>query len=191
VQLLEKRLVGLSVDDGKLLWEVEWPGNVAVIPTPIVKDNHVYVTSGYNAGCMLVKVDPQNVATQVYENKLMKNQHGGVINVDDAVFGFSDGVGWVSMNFQTGEVNWRERDVLGKGAIGYADDRLICVDEGEGDVVLIEASPEAWTEHGRFRLEPQSAHRSPRGGIWVHPVVVNGKLYLRDQEYLYCYDVKE
>jgi outer membrane protein assembly factor BamB len=191
VQLLEKRLVGLSVDDGKLLWEVEWPGNVAVIPTPIVRDNHVFVTSGYNAGCMLVSIDANNVATKVYENKVMKNQHGGVINVGTALYGFSDGVGWVSMDIRSGEVNWRERDALGKGAIGYADDRFYCVDEGEGHVVLIDASPQEWKERGRFTLSPQSQHRSPRGGIWVHPVVVNGMLFLRDQEYLYCYDVKQ
>ena len=171
--------------------EVEWPGNVAVIPTPIVRDDHVFVTSGYNAGCMLVKIDANNVATKVYENKVMKNQHGGVINVDKALYGFSDGVGWVSMDMGSGEVNWRERDALGKGAIGYADDRFYCVDEGEGHVVLIDASPQEWNERGRFTLSPQSQRRSPRGGIWVHPVVVNGMLFLRDQEYLYCYDVKQ
>ncbi len=190
VQLLEKRLIGLSIDDGRLLWDVEWPGNVAVIPTPIVRDNQVFVTSGYNAGCMLVEVDAQNQARKVYENQFMKNQHGGVINVGNALYGFSDNAGWICLSWRDGEVNWRERDALGKGAIGYADDRLYCVDEEEGEVVLIDASPKAWTERGRFTLEPQSESRSPRGGIWVHPVVVNGMLFLRDQEYVYCYDVK-
>jgi hypothetical protein len=191
VQLLEKRLIGLSAADGKLLWDVEWPGNVAVIPTPIVRNNHVYVTSGYNAGCMLVEVNAQNQAKKVYENQFMKNQHGGVINVGNAVYGYSDSAGWLSQSWRDGEVNWRERDALGKGAIGYADDRFYCVDEKSGEVVLIDASPKAWTERGRFTLSPQSEDRSPRGGIWVHPVVANGKLFLRDQEYVYCYDVKK
>jgi hypothetical protein len=190
-QLLEKRLIGLSADDGKLLWDVEWPGSVAVIPTPIVRNNQVYVTSGYNAGCMLVEVDAQNQAKKVYENQFMKNQHGGVINVGNALYGFSDNAGWLSQSWRDGEVNWRERDTLGKGAIGYADDRLYCVDEKSGEVVLIDASPKEWTERGRFTLSPQSEDRSPRGGIWVHPVVVNGKLFLRDQEYVFCYDVKK
>ena len=79
---------------------------------------------------------------------------------------------------------------VGKGAIGYADGRFYCVDQSEGNVVLIDASPKGWTERGRFTLSPVGI-ASPRGGIWVHPVVVDGKLFLRDQEYLYCYDVKE
>jgi len=67
---------------------------------------------------------------------------------------------------------------------------LYCLDEGTGNVVLVEASPKGWTEHGRFRLEPQSTIRSPSGRIWTHPVISNGKVYLRDQELIYCYDVK-
>jgi len=191
VQLLEKRLVGLAPQNGKLLWEVAWPGSVAVIPTPIVRGNHVFATSGYGAGCMLVEVNAKNEAAKVYENKRMKSQHGGVINIGSFVYGFSDEVGWICLDARTGEFAWRERDALGKGAIGYADERLYCVDQSEGVVVLIDASPEVWTERGRFTLSPQSASRSPRGGIWVHPVVVDGKLFLRDQEYLYCYNVKK
>jgi outer membrane protein assembly factor BamB len=191
VQLLEKRLVGLSAEDGKLLWEVAWPGNVAVIPTPIVRGNQIFATSGYGAGCMLVEVSANNEATKVYENKRMKNQHGGVINIGNYLYGFSDEVGWVCLDARTGDFAWRERDALGKGAIGYADDRFYCVDQSEGNVVLIDASPKGWTERGRFTLSPQSELRSDRGGIWVHPVVVDGKLFLRDQEYVYCYDVKK
>jgi outer membrane protein assembly factor BamB len=191
VQLLEKRLVGLATEDGGLLWEVAWPGNVAVIPTPIVHDNHVFATSGYGAGCMLVSISPQNEATKVYENKLMKNQHGGVIRVGDFAYGFSDDVGWLCLDFRTGERHWRERDALGKGAIGYADGKFYCIDQSEGQVVLIDASPEGWTERGRFTLSPQSEIRAPRGGIWVHPVIVGGKLLLRDQEFVYCYDVTQ
>jgi outer membrane protein assembly factor BamB len=191
VQLLQQRLVGLSPNDGKLLWEVGWPGETAVIPTPIVHDNHVFATSGYGAGCMLVEINPQNEATKVYENKIMKNKHGGVVRVGDNLYGYSDEVGWLCMNFQTGDRVWREREALGMGAIGYADGKLYCIDQSEGNVVLIDASPEGWTERGRFTLSPLSPNRSPRGGIWVHPVVVDGKLFLRDQELLYCYDVKE
>jgi outer membrane protein assembly factor BamB len=191
VQLLEKRLVGISVDDGTLLWEVDWPGSVAVIPTPIVRDNQVFVTSGYGAGCMLVGVDAKNHVTKVYENKVMKNQHGGVINIGNALYGYSDGAGWLCMDIRSGETIWRERDALEKGAIGYADDRFYCLGEDTGDVVLIDASPKVWTERGRFTLAPLSDNRSPKGRIWVHPVVVNGMLFLRDQEYVYCYDVKK
>ena len=82
VQLLEKRLVGVSPDDGKLLWQSEFPGRVAVIPTPIVHGNKVFATAGYGAGCTLVEISPDNVPTELYDEKArkrMKNHHGGVI----------------------------------------------------------------------------------------------------------------
>jgi hypothetical protein len=114
-----------------------------------------------------------------------------VINIGNAVFGYSEGAGWLCMDIRSGETIWRERDALEKGAIGYADDRFYCLGEDTGDVVLIDASPKVWTERGRFTLAPLSENRSPKGRIWVHPVVVNGMLFLRDQEYVYCYDVKK
>jgi len=55
---------------------------------------------------------------------------------------------------------------------------------------LVDASPNGWKEHGRFKLDPQSQLRKPDGKIWTHPVVLDGRLYLRDQELIYCYNVK-
>ena len=144
------------------MWEVPWPGNVAVIPTPIVAGNQVFVTSGYGAGCMLVEVSPQYEATTVYANKVMKNKHGGVIRVGDYLYGYSDDDGWLCLDVRTGERKWRERDALGMGAIGYADGKFYCVDQDEGNVVLIDASPEGWTERGRFVLAPLSTTRKPQ-----------------------------
>jgi outer membrane protein assembly factor BamB len=193
VQLLFKRLVGVAPEDGRVLWQSEFPGNVAVIPTPIVHGDKVFATAGYGAGCTLVEISPDNQPTELYDDqakKLMKNHHGGVIRVGEYLYGHSDGVGWLCMDFATGEQIWREREALGKGAIGYADGMFYCLSEDDGEVVLIDASPEGWQEHGRFRLEPQSEIRKDRGKIWTHPVIVDGKLYLRDQDLLYCYDVK-
>jgi outer membrane protein assembly factor BamB len=193
VQLLVSRLVGLAPEDGRVLWQVDWPGRVAVIPTPIVHDEKVFATSGYGVGCMLVDIDDDNEATEIYDEpakKLMKNHHGGVLLIGDHLYGHSDGVGWVCMEFATGKQVWRERDVLGKGAIAYADGMFYCLSEDEGDVVLLEASPDGWKEHGRFTLDPQTEIRKDRGKIWMHPVIANGKLYLRDQNLLYCYDIK-
>lgn len=190
VQLLPDQLVGVDAKDGKLLWSQPWPGRVAVIPTPIVKDDLVYVTSGYGIGCMLVGVGPDHAVELVYENKEMKNQHGGVILVGDHVYGHSDDVGWVCQDLKTGERVWRDRESLGKGAVAYADGMLYCISEDEGEVALVEASPEGWNEHGRFKLDPQTEVRKPAGKIWTHPVICDGKLYLRDQNLLFCFDIK-
>jgi outer membrane protein assembly factor BamB len=190
VQLMETRLVGLGTEDGKLLWQVDFPGDVAVIPTPLAHDGKVFVTAGYGAGCMLIDVAADNTATKIYENKVMKNHHGGIVRVGEHVYGHSDGTGWVCMDFKTGEQKWRERSKLSKGAVAYADGMLYCLGEDDGTIVLIEASPDGWKEHGRFTLSPQSEIRSDRGKVWTHPVIVDGKLYLRDQDKLSCFDVK-
>ena len=91
----------------------------------------------------------------------------------------------------SGKMVWRDRESLGKGSLCFADGRLYCVDKDGGEVVLIAATPDGWEEHGRFKLSPQTELRKPKGRIWTHPVVANGKLFLRDQELLFCYDVKE
>jgi outer membrane protein assembly factor BamB len=190
VQLTSQHVAGVEAKSGKTLWTSEWPGKTAVIPTPIFKDGHVYIASGYGVGCKLVKLGPGHKAEDVYMNQNMVNHHGGVLLVGDHLYGYSDqGRAWVCQDFKTGEIVWTSK-ALGKGAVHCADGMLYCLDEGSGTVVLAEASPKGWTEHGRFKLTPQTQQRNPRGKIWTHPVVANGKLYLRDQELLFCFDVK-
>ena len=189
IQLTEKKLAGIKAADGSVLWTSDWPGRTAVIPTPIYHDGHVYITTGYGVGCKLVKIGNNN-PQDVYENKVMKNHHGGVVLVDGHIYGHSDGVGWVCQNFMSGDEVWAEEEKLKKGAVSAADGRLYCLEEDSGTVALIEPSPEGYKEHGRFTLQPQSSQRSRRGKIWTHPVIADGKLYLRDQELLFCFDIK-
>lgn len=189
VQLVMRRFFGLDPENGKLLWQAEFDGRVAVIPTPIFHEGHVYVTAGYGIGSKLVKLGPDNSVSVVYDNKVMKNHHGGVILVGRHLYGYSDGPGWICQDFFTGEEVWADKS-LGKGAAHFADGMLYCLDERSGEVALVEASPGGWSEKGRFKLEPLSDKRAPRGGIWPHPVVIGGRLFLRDQENLFCFDVK-
>lgn len=190
VQLTMKHVVGLNADNGSVLWNVDFPGKVAVIPTPIFHDGQVYVTAGYGVGCLSFNVGANNAITGLYTNKVMKNHHGGVVLVDGHVYGHSDGAGWTCQNLKTGEEVWSEKSALRKGAVAYADGMLYCLAEDNGTVVLADASPKGWKEHGRFKLEPQTTQRNPQGRIWTHPVISGGRLYLRDQELLHCYDVK-
>lgn len=188
VQLTSEHVAGIG-EKGNLLWQAVRVGRTAVIPTPICADDHVYVTSGYGAGCNLFKVSAEGgklKAEQVYANKQIENHHGGVVKVGDFVYGHSEKKGWTCQNFLTGEIKWQDKDKLGKGSILAAGDRLVLRQEDKtGTVVLIEASPEAWKEHGRFEQPDRSQKQS-----WPHPVIANGKLYLRDQDVLLCYDVK-
>ncbi len=189
IQLTPKLFFGLAADTGKLIWQSDWNGQVAVIPTPIYRDGKVYVTSGYGVGCKLVSIDQKNNVSDDYRNKVMKNHHGGVILIGDHLYGHSDKTGWVCQNFLSGEQVWREKNKLGKGAIASADGMLYCLDERSGDVALVEATAEGWNERGRFTLAPQTKLRKRSGRIWTHPVIANGKMYLRDQDLIYCYDV--
>ena len=86
---------------------------------------------------------------------------------------------------------WETDEFLGKGCLTCVDGMFIALDEKSGEVVMFEASDVRWKEHGRFQLGPLSEKRSRRGGIWTHPVVSGGKLYLKDQENLFCYDISE
>jgi outer membrane protein assembly factor BamB len=188
IRLLQKTLAGIDAKDGTVIWSTDWPGRTAVIPTPIVDGNRVYITSGYGVGCMLLEITDEG-PKKLWQNKVMKNHHGGVVRVGDHLYGHAD-AGWVCQKWEDGTEEWRERDALGKGAIHYADGMLYCLEEGSGTVALVEATPKGYKEASRFILKPQSKIRSRRGKVWVHPVVVGGRLFLRDQEHIYCFDVK-
>jgi len=188
VQLTADSVVGVGTD-GSVLWHTERKGKTAVIPTPVVQDNKVYVTSGYGIGCNLFDIQHSDgifKAREVYANKSMANQHGGAILVGDHVYGYCDGRGWVCQELSTGELKWTEKKKTGKGSLTYADGRLYLRSESGGTVALIEATPEGYIETGRF-VQPDFG--KPK--TWPHPVVAGKRLYLRDQDLLLCYDIKQ
>jgi outer membrane protein assembly factor BamB len=189
-----KSAVGVRASDGKLLWRVaQLKRGVAVIPTPIVHDGYAFFTSGYGAGCELIKLEPDGdgtKATVVYtNNKLLTNHHGGAIRIGGYVYGHSDSGGrWVCFDDTQGGSDPTSEFKFGKGSVIAADGRLYCYSESKGEVVLVDASPGGWKEMGRFEIPQKSTPR--RGGsIWTHPVIANGKLYLRDHELLFCYNI--
>ena len=190
IQLTDSSVAGVAANDGRLLWRGTRRGQVAVVPTPIFYDNQIFVTSGYGVGCNLFKVTPAGgkfSVEEVYHNRDMVNHHGGVVRVGEHLYGYSDGKGWVCQEFKTGRIVWAEKDKLGKGSLVAADGHLYLRSEsGKGNVVLIEASPKGYKETGRFPQPDRSQANS-----WAHPVVAGGKLYLRDQDVLLCYDVKQ
>jgi hypothetical protein len=178
----------VAADTGKLLWRAERKGKIAVIPTPIVHDDCVYVASGYGVGCDMFKIDTSTSefkADKVYANDVMVNHHGGVILYQDHLYGYSDKGGWTCQNFADGKAVWQDKS-LGKGSIAYADGHFyLRAEAGPGTIVLIDATPDGYKEHGRFDPPDRSKLHS-----WPHPVIAGGKLYIRDQDVLLCYDVK-
>lgn len=191
VQLTAAHVAGVDPANGAVLWKAPRSGRTAVIPTPVVDGSLVYVTSGYGVGCNLFEVeraDGKFSVRQVYANREMKNHHGGVVKVGDNVVGFSDGDGWVWQDLKSGKPVLKvEQRKLGKGSITMADGMLYLRFEGApGTVVLLDGSAPEWVEKGRFNQPDRSENNS-----WPHPVIANGRLYLRDQDVLLAYNVKQ
>ncbi|WP_246539377.1 PQQ-binding-like beta-propeller repeat protein [Telmatocola sphagniphila] len=186
---------GVRASDGKLLWQQKNLGRrTAVIPTPVYYDHHVFCTTGYQVGCELIKLSKDGDGTKaekVYANKAMINHHGGVVRVNDKIYGFNDKGGiWECLDFlkESEEPVWSSKK-LGKGCITYANGNFILQAEDKGTIVMIEASPKGWIEKGRFEL-PQLTSLAHKGGKnWPHPVVANGKLFVRNYDLIYCYDI--
>ena len=191
LQLTAASVAGIEANSGKMLWRAERKGQTAVITTPIYANNQVFVTSGYGVGCNAFKITKDSAGFKTeeiepYGKKNMMNHHGGVILLGDYIYGHSDSKGWICQDFKTGDVKWSNGGV-GKGSIAYADGHFYCRSEGgKGNVALIEATPDGYKEKGRFEQPDRSKQNS-----WAHPVIANGKLYLRDQDVLLCYDVKK
>jgi outer membrane protein assembly factor BamB len=180
-----ERAVGIDTRDGRQLWSYNRVANrTANIATPIVRGNHVFLSSDYGTGAALLELTAAGggvTAREVYFTNEMRNHHASSVLIGDHLYGFSSAI-LTAMRFDSGEVSWRDRSV-GKGAVVFADDRLYLFSE-RGVMGLAEANPQGYREHGRFTL--QTGARP----TWSHPVVADGRLYLRDQDTIHAYDVR-
>jgi outer membrane protein assembly factor BamB len=195
VQLTGRGLVGVRADDGRLLWNYNRVANdVANISTPVVKDDYVFASTGYQTGSVLLKLERQGAggvaAKEVYflDPKTFQNHHGGFVLVGDHIYGgHGHNKGFpICVEMATGKVVWggdTRNAGTGSAAVVYADGSLYFRYQN-GLVVLIEATPTGYNEKGSFSI-PDVKNPS-----WPHPVVVGGRLYLREQDNLYVYDVK-
>lgn len=203
VQMTMEGAAGIAAKDGQLLWYYKRKPAYSdvLIPTPIFHDNCVYTTAGYgggkSVGSDLIKLTAAGLAIKaqkVYSIQGILNRYGGVVLVGDHVYGYSEknkeGEGWTCQDFKTGKTVWSEKRALGRGSLVYADGHLYCYTEDDGIVALVEASPAGWKEKSRFEIPRKTAIGKPNGKIWTHPVIANGKLFLRDQELIFCFDLK-
>jgi outer membrane protein assembly factor BamB len=192
VQFLGKGVVGVDAKTGKFLWRYDQTGKgPANIPTPVAHEAYVYSGSGGRGGAfgglVKLKADKDSVtAEQVYYERDLPAAIGGAVLLNGSLYGTTN-QGLLCADFATGKVKWQDK-CIGAGALCYADGRLYIHGEN-GDVALVEATPDAYHEKGRITPPDQ-----PKRGInkaWAYPVVANGRLYIRDIGTLWCYDVKE
>jgi outer membrane protein assembly factor BamB len=189
VQFLQNGLVGVEARTGKFLWRYDQTakGSPAVIPTPLARDGLVF-SSAARTGGGLVKLNPSGdgfQAEQLYFSAKLPNAIGGTVIVGSHLYGTSN-QGLICAEFATGDVKWTDRSV-GAGSVCFADGNLYLHGEN-GEVALVEATPEAYREKGRFAPPGQPDRKNAKA--WAYPVIANGRLYVRDIGVLWCYDVK-
>jgi outer membrane protein assembly factor BamB len=177
--------VGVRASDGKLMWRYAPVANrTANIATPVYADGKVFFTTSYGTGAALVglRAAGEEVrAQEIYFTRDMKNHHGGVVLVNNHIYGYNDSI-LTCLEFASGKMIWRDRSV-GKGAVTYADGHLYILGE-TNTVGLVEATPAGYREKGRFSIADQG------WPSWAHPVVSGGRLYIRNQGTLTSYDVR-
>lgn len=190
VQFLQKGLVGVDAKTGKFLWRYEKTakGSPANIPSPVEHDGYIYSATGRAGGGLVkLKITPEGYTPEeVYFSQTLPKAIGGVVLVDGHMYGTSGGL--MCVDFKTGDVKWENRSV-GAGGILFADGRLYVHGENNREVALVEATPKEYREHGKF-TPPGEPQRPDKAKAWAYPVVANGRLYLRDQNMLWCYDVR-
>jgi hypothetical protein len=191
VQFLAKGLVGVDSNSGKFLWRYDHttqksPANIA---TPLASDGYIYTGTHYTGGgCVKLSPDGEGVkADEVYFDKKLPTAIGGAVLRGEYMYGTTREL-FLCVNFKTGEVKWTKERTMAPSSIFYADNRLYLHGESNGDVALIESSPDGYKEHGHFT--PPGVPEKRLGKAWAYPAVADGRLYIHDWGTLWCYDVK-
>jgi outer membrane protein assembly factor BamB len=174
-------LVILEPEDGKELmlypWKTDWNVNAAI---PIVVDDKIFISSGYNSGCALVQISNGKLVT-VWKNKNMRNHMNSSVLWEGYIYGFDESQ-LRCLDWETGEVEWTQRG-LGKGSLMIADGKLIMMGD-KGDLAIAEASPDGYKELAKAKVLS--------GLCWTVPVLSNGMIYCRNHDGdLICIDVKK
>ena len=193
VQLVGDGVLGVSTADGTPLWGYTRIANgVANIPTPIIHEDYVFVSSGYGAGSALLRLERSDDGIQANEvyflpGSKVQNHHGGMVLVDGHVYlghGHNNGLP-LCVELLTGRIKWGPERGPGtdSAAVLYADGHLYFRYQN-AVLALVEATPEDYRLKASFEL-PSHLDNS-----WPHPVISHGRLYLRDQDVLMCYDVR-
>ncbi len=192
IQLTGRGLIGVDAQSGKFLWGYNRiANNVANIPTPIVRGSFIFVSTAYHTGSALLEIKrdgPAWVAEEVYflSPRDFQNHHGGMVLVGDHVYGGSgpNRGDPTCIDLATGDVCWKKRaPASGSAAVLYADENIIFRYD-RGDVVLVEATPD------ELRIKGQFVPVTGEDAAWPHPVIFQGKLYLRHGDVLSCYDLR-
>jgi len=176
---LAESVAAVRIKDGREIWRQTWKTSHDVnAADPITDDNNVFISSGYNRGAALLKINAGR-PTVAWENKNMRNHFNSCVLLDGQLYGFDESE-LKCVEFQTGKAKWTERS-LGKGSLMAADGKLIVLGE-KGELVVVEATA--------VSFKPLSRAQVLGGLCWSPPVLSNGRIYCRNAKGdLVCLDV--
>ena len=160
--------------------------------TPIFRDGHVFITA-WKGGCDLFKIERKGDTfdtAQGYAKNTLGNAHGGVVLLDGHLYASHDMRGWRCLDFKSGEQAWEDMKTIGVGAAIVADGRMVVLSQDTDKVSLTEMTPAGMKVAGQFKLPAASQLRRRGTKAWAHPVVADGRLYIREQEMIFCYQVR-
>lgn len=192
VQTTGSGAMGVRASDGKLLWTYDIEQTTAVAPTPILRGDLVFFAAGYGRGGALLKqVAAEGGEVKIEEiypiNRELANKHGGIVLVGDYLYGDSDDRGIpFCADLMTGEIKWKTRGSGRESASVAAADGHVYIRYADGTMTLVKAQPESMKEVGSFKV-PGSGDRPS----WAHPVIFDGKLYLREGDAVLCYQLRK
>jgi len=185
VAMMAKDVVALDASTGKLLWSFPYANRYSVHPnTPIYKDGDLYFFSGYGLGGFKFRLSIDgNSYTQIWENKLLDNQLGGVVLIDRHIYGSGDrNRRWFVVNWDTGVVTHESREI-DKGTVIAADGMIYAYTE-RGELALLKP------DGGKFEVVGKTNITHGNNQHWAHLVISNGVLYVRRGNALMAYNIR-
>ena len=177
------RVLAVVPETGALLWSYPWDTSMGInVSQPIIVDkNRFFISSGYGKGAALVEVkgSGQNfTATTIWENVNMKNKFNSSVLYNGYVYGLDEGI-LTCLDVNTGDRKWKGGR-YGYGQVLLASGNLI-VTSDSGDLALVKASPDAYTEIARFT--------ALQGKTWNYPAIADGRLLVRNGNEMAAYDI--
>ena len=187
VTMTDRAVVAFAPADGRIIWRHPYQNQRQNHPiSPIYSNGMLYVTSGYGKGAIGLRLaDDGRSVKQVWEQPSQDPVHGQAVLVDGYVYASSHqsiGGKWSCVEFATGKLMWQDACVGKGGSVVFADGMLYCYSE-TGVVGLVRPSSRQCHLVSTFKVPLGD------GSHWAHPVVSNGRLFIRHGNVLMCYAV--
>lgn len=185
VTMMSESAIGVDMNSLEIIFEHEFETRRGINPnTPLYDNGYLYLVSGYGKGGQLLKLSQDgSKVTSIWEDETMDSQMGSVILVDGYLYGSGhDNRDWYCVEFLTGEVQYSSRELGRKGNIIFSDGMLYIYSE-KGDVALVKPNSKKFEIISSFKMEQGSEEH------WAHPVIKDGKLYVRHGDVLNIYNI--